>query len=136
MSRLILVIDWELYSNLEAAVFPLEISAHGRHSLIMGTVPFSNPGSERVTLTLGASLRVYIAGILRRRCHPGAFSWWLSHNTPQDQYSAADHSEPFNNIELQARLHMLVNIASASLEVRRTTEDEHAGIGYERIFFA
>ena len=136
LPRLVLAIDWELYLNPETALFPIKLSAHAQGSLNMATVPFSNPGLESVTLTVGASLGVYIAGILRRRCHPGAFSRWLSHKTPQDQYSAADHSEPFNKIELQARLQMLVNIASAKLEVRRTMEDEDAGIGYERIVFA
>ena len=122
--------------NLETAIFPLKLSAHGQRSLIMRIVPFSNPGLESVTLTVGSSLGVHLAGILRRRCQLGAFFRWLSHKTPQDQYSAADHSEPFNKIELQARLQMLVNIASAKLEVRRTMEDEDAGIGYERIIFA
>lgn len=85
LPRLILVIDWELYLNLGTAVFPLELSEHGQRSLIMGTVPFSNPGLESVTLTVGASLGVYVAGILRRRCQLGAFFRWLSHKTPPDQ---------------------------------------------------
>ena len=59
----------------------------------------------------------------------------LTEDSP-DQYSPADHFEPFNSMELQARPHMLVNIASVRLEVRKTMQDQDAGIGYERIVFA
>ena len=99
LSRLVVAIEWELYLNLETEVSPLELSAHAKRSLVVGTVPFTRLDLERVTLTVGASFGVYIAGILRRRCHLRALPRWLSHKTSQDQYSAADHSEPFNNAE-------------------------------------
>lgn len=102
LPRLVLAIDWELYLNLETVVFPLKLSAHAQRSLVMGTVAFSNLALERVTLNAGASFGVYIADMLRRRCHLGAFPRWLSHKTPQDEYCPVYHSEPFNNVDLQA----------------------------------